>query len=171
MRNGRMDVHLEFKNASKYQAQKLFTHFYLPGDTDADSVSVANDDSTAIAAALATLSPADSDVDMLSEKSSFADSFEPEKEEIQELADQFSRAIPEYEFSMASLQGYLMGYKTRPFDAVEDVAGWVNAIQTLKENKTTREAHNTSTPTPPLTPANVPILLKVPGQDRGVMAA
>jgi chaperone BCS1 len=160
-----MDVHVEFKNASKYQARKSFTHFYLPGEKDADSIPCADFDSIAISSALATLSSGTSDVAMLVETK---EDFKPDRDQIQELADRFSSAIPEYEFSMASLQGYLMLYKTRPLDAVENVANWVDeehAIQTAKKNRVTQDIDKSSAPTPPLTPANARILLTVPGQD------
>lgn len=41
------------------------------------------------------------------------------------LAVRFGRAIPDGEFSMASLQGYLMAYKIRPLEAVRDIHGWI----------------------------------------------
>ncbi|KAF8230294.1 P-loop containing nucleoside triphosphate hydrolase protein [Tricholoma matsutake] len=160
VRPGRMDVHLEFKNASKYQARKLFTHFYLPGEEDTDSISVAPVDSTAVASALTASTSDASDVDMLAEKPSSTDNSEPDKEEIQDLADRFSNAIPEYELSMASLQGYLMLYKMRPSDAVKEVVNWVNkerVIHAVTKNKTSQDTHNTLAPAPPLTPANPPI--------------
>ncbi|TFY80017.1 hypothetical protein EWM64_g3994 [Hericium alpestre] len=47
------------------------------------------------------------------------------KEQIENLAQRFADAIPEREFSMATLQGYLMSYKVRPVQAVEDVARWI----------------------------------------------
>ncbi|KAI1791777.1 P-loop containing nucleoside triphosphate hydrolase protein [Ganoderma leucocontextum] len=42
-----------------------------------------------------------------------------------ELADRFAAAIPHRAFSMATLQGYLMTYKTRPYEAVEDLPAWI----------------------------------------------
>jgi chaperone BCS1 len=47
------------------------------------------------------------------------------KKKIEQLAEQFAARIPERKLSMASLQGYLMSYKTRPFQAVDDVERWV----------------------------------------------
>jgi mitochondrial chaperone BCS1 len=174
IRPGRMDVHLEFKNASKCQARQLFTHFYLPGEANADSASVVDINSTAVASALATLSSDTSDVETLAEKPTSTDNFKPDKEQVRELADQFSDAIPEYELSMASLQGYLMLYKTRPFDAMKDVAKWLNkegAIRSARERKTAQDAPDTSAPKPPLTPVYPPIPLAVPGRDIGVAGA
>jgi chaperone BCS1 len=87
------------------------------------------------------------------------DTFQPDEKAIQELAIQFTRAIPEYEFSMASLQGFLLLYKTRPLEAAQNVAKWVNdarEIQAARENMTT--SSNTK-PTPPLTPASLSVHL------------
>ena len=36
-RPGRMDLHIEFKLASKYQARELFKRFYLPSTTSKDT--------------------------------------------------------------------------------------------------------------------------------------
>uniref|UniRef100_D8QCB9 AAA+ ATPase domain-containing protein n=1 Tax=Schizophyllum commune (strain H4-8 / FGSC 9210) TaxID=578458 RepID=D8QCB9_SCHCM len=95
-RPGRMDVHVEFKLASRYQARELFRHFYAPRHKD--------DCSSKLEAAVADA-----------------------------LAARFAEAIPEREFSMASLQGYLMGYKVRPQDAVENVECWVAAQRAKKQ--------------------------------------
>ena len=46
-------------------------------------------------------------------------------ERVHALAAQFAEAIPERELSMASLQGFLMTHKTRPFGAVEEIGAWV----------------------------------------------
>ena len=47
------------------------------------------------------------------------------KRQIERLATQFADTLPDREFSMASLQGYLMSYKIRPMEAVDDIARWV----------------------------------------------
>ena len=60
------------------------------------------------------------------------------KEEVLELADRFADAIAEREFSMASLQGYLMAYKVRPVNAVDDAAAWVEEERSKKAKKTTK---------------------------------
>ena len=54
-------------------------------------------------------------------------------DEVGKLADAFAAAIPERALSMATLQGYLMTYKTRPYDAVDDIPGWVE--RKLREKK------------------------------------
>lgn len=47
------------------------------------------------------------------------------RQRVDELSHQFADAIPERELSMASLQGYLMTHKVRPFEAVKDAEAWV----------------------------------------------
>jgi chaperone BCS1 len=46
-------------------------------------------------------------------------------EQCAQLAKQFAAAVPERGLSMASLQGFLMTHKVRPFEAVTEVAAWV----------------------------------------------
>ena len=43
------------------------------------------------------------------------------REALNELAEQFAAAMPDAEFSMAQLQGLLMGFKSRPIEAVAEV--------------------------------------------------
>ncbi|EPQ56274.1 P-loop containing nucleoside triphosphate hydrolase protein [Gloeophyllum trabeum ATCC 11539] len=97
-RPGRMDKHIEFRFASRYQARELFLAFYEP----------------------------------------------PRKRErvgkgqrLDELAEQFAAAMPERECSMATLQGYLMQYKTSPRDAALNAAAWV---EEQREEQKRREA-------------------------------
>jgi len=147
-RPGRMDIHIEFKLASKFQAGQLYRCFYLAEDdktaphvrgnagkegSDLDSESSSEVDVDLI----------DLDTNGVQESKTAASTLEAKvavsghfhradlavsrisQGRILKLADQFEDAIPEREFSMASLQGYLMGYKTRPINAVRDVASWI----------------------------------------------
>lgn len=136
-RPGRMDLHVEFRNASKYQAHELFSRFYLPNETstldddDEKSFESASDNSG--------LQPAQSEVSMEMEKLSPISDLpitgithmgrapKLSRSQIAKLAESFADGIPERECSMASLQGYLMGYKIRPVEAVDEVAAWVES--------------------------------------------
>lgn len=162
-RPGRMDLHIEFTDASKYQAKELFTRFYLPGDKslgeedvgEKDSVTDSGYDSsseksasdpptpiTAVSSALETLPTS-----LLPDSSFVLGAMHkgqvPKllRSQAEALATQFADAVPEKEFSMASLQGYLMTYKTRPFEAVNDASEWVmkQRISKEKEEKEARE--------------------------------
>jgi mitochondrial chaperone BCS1 len=50
-----------------------------------------------------------------------------------ELANIFGQAIPDDEFSVAALQGYLLRNKTRPEAAAMEAAGWVIAEREMRE--------------------------------------
>jgi chaperone BCS1 len=135
-RPGRMDLHIEFKLASKYQADELFKCFYLPSDDFSSTPSDAVDDEKAETESVdsgyaeklseppsTTLSAMDAPACLGSTHSARVPVLT--RGQVTHLAKKFADAIPEREFSMASLQGYLMGYKTRPFDAVKEASSWV----------------------------------------------
>ncbi|KAJ3720308.1 P-loop containing nucleoside triphosphate hydrolase protein [Lentinula raphanica] len=138
-RPGRMDVHIEFKLASKYQARELFYRFFHPGDV----VTGIDDDES------------DSDESDGSSDSGYSSRDKPEKVQLIEietptvhdkdkltngklrsLANEFADAIPEHEFSMAALQGYLMMHKTAPLQAIEQVGIW---SQKEKEDRAAKD--------------------------------
>lgn len=56
-----------------------------------------------------------------------------------ELADTFARKIPEHEFSVAELQGYLLDWKMKPLDAVEKVDEWIESERRLRLEREARE--------------------------------
>ncbi|KAI8391647.1 P-loop containing nucleoside triphosphate hydrolase protein [Radiomyces spectabilis] len=53
--------------------------------------------------------------------------FYPSIADISSLAKAFASKVPEGEFSMAHLQGFLMGHKGHPQTAVEQITSWVEA--------------------------------------------
>ncbi|KAF7324730.1 Mitochondrial chaperone BCS1 [Mycena kentingensis (nom. inval.)] len=133
-RPGRLDLHLEFKLASRVQAKKLFCRFYLPtydpdalvdegeDDPDTDSGDDSGYNSTdeggvaaaeKVAAAVAVAGKGRPGAPQLTRKQIIA------------LAERFSRAVPERELSMAALQGYLMTCKVRPVEAAVNVGTWI----------------------------------------------
>ncbi|KXN84242.1 putative mitochondrial chaperone BCS1-B [Leucoagaricus sp. SymC.cos] len=113
-RPGRMDLHIEFKLASKYQARELYRCFFLPdsellAEAEARSKSPSRDGSEA-----------DTNKAERTEKVSLLEVEETASntsETSTAVASTLPDALPEREFSMASLQGYLMTYKTRPMEA------------------------------------------------------
>ena len=164
-RPGRMDLHVEFKLASKYQAEELFKCFYLPSEVEASKDEADADESSG-----EDQTSEDPDDDCSYSEQSNSPSDDNEKQalipsvpkttttiadpslsttsspsfttpyagadhrlrapklshtQIMALATQFSDAIPERLCSMASLQGYLMMYKTRPEAAATDAKAWV----------------------------------------------
>ncbi|KAJ7602823.1 P-loop containing nucleoside triphosphate hydrolase protein [Roridomyces roridus] len=52
--------------------------------------------------------------------------------QLEELASEFAKSVPEGEFSTAELQGFLQGYKTRPVDAAGGVGEWIEGVKTEK---------------------------------------
>ncbi|OBZ73947.1 putative mitochondrial chaperone BCS1-B [Grifola frondosa] len=113
-RPGRMDVWVNFKHATKWQAEGIFKCFFP------DNLAVPKRKRAAHA------------IPLLSE------------EEISQLAKRFADAIPEDELSVASLQGYLLKNKTRPRECVDEVAEWIiqerEMRAKLKKEKEEREA-------------------------------
>ncbi|KAF8966254.1 P-loop containing nucleoside triphosphate hydrolase protein [Flammula alnicola] len=137
-RPGRMDIHIEFKLASKYQAQELYRCFYLPDSeldaADKDTEKKVDDSGYSSTDEKEEVSSSASDVGSItavSEPVNFNGSSHRarapklSRHKVASLAAQFSAAIPEREFSMAALQGYLMAYKVRPYDAVKEAPAWV----------------------------------------------
>lgn len=137
-RPGRMDVWINFTNASKWQAKGIFKCFF-PYKPKPVEPSVNEDGETkepssgydAVGSAGRKTSPTHN-IPSLSE------------EELDELAERFSQAIPEDEFSVASLQGYLLRNKTRPRECVDEVNDWITKEREtrakLKKEKEEKEA-------------------------------
>jgi chaperone BCS1 len=149
-RPGRMDLHVEFRLASRYQARELYKRFYLPDSPDevaedGEERGASSDDSGYVTPTKgerfgAAPSVAPESVAGLKEPppkyNGTAHSVRApklSKKKIEELAEQFSARIPERELSMASLQGYLMSYKIRPLQAVDDVERWVKDTQEAQD--------------------------------------
>ncbi|KAI0694286.1 hypothetical protein BC835DRAFT_1415431 [Cytidiella melzeri] len=196
-RPGRMDVWVEFKNASKWQAELLFRNFF-PSTDEADMVeaegelegielptppspsveSTSSPVSSSFSSMFSSLalggrSRTESNVSLSSfsnsptpsvagsstpaklPKASLADalknqayrppSVEDEIEEfmhsapaldnktLSKLAKEFADSIPDDEFSVASLQGYLLKNKSRPEDASKKAAAWVVSEREMRE--------------------------------------
>ena len=188
-RPGRMDVWVEFKHASKWQAEALFRNFFpsteedepteaelasivLPSpssvpltpsdlasnpDSDAmftvgSSTLLSSASSTSISS-MATrescvISRTTSEVGTPSTSSApkyLPPAVEDELSEFQHsappidaamlsrLARQFADSIPEDEFSVAALQGYLLKNKSRPECAASAAAAWVVSERELRE--------------------------------------
>ncbi|KAK7046024.1 hypothetical protein VNI00_007019 [Paramarasmius palmivorus] len=56
-----------------------------------------------------------------------------DKETLGRLANKFAESIPEEEFSVAALQGYLLKNKSRPDAAADEAAAWVQSEREMKE--------------------------------------
>lgn len=145
-RPGRMDEHVEFKLSSRVQAESLYQCFYMPDDEscmeEIDEKGCAPEH-----AGLTERTPLlpsaprcqDHDIAMPSLEPAYRKSPSQRhalpRSEVLALAAQFAEAIPERELSMASLQGYLMMYKSRPREAVDDVHQWVDKERAAKKER------------------------------------
>lgn len=135
-RPGRMDVHVEFKLASQYQAAGLFKRFYMPDDTTATRVEDVPDDGESDRDSGYFTPPKEKLVDVeLPEGEKLLPSHQRglDLAELVLLSEKFKGYIPDRELSMASLQGYLMMHKGRPYDAIECVEAWVQEERAKKE--------------------------------------
>jgi mitochondrial chaperone BCS1 len=137
IRPGRMDLHVEFRLTSRYQAKILYKHFYAPDPPKKASEGGEEDGTLMVPGSVVPTKEDSGSALTLSNDDGYneapkydgiahsARAPELSKEELERLASEFSSRIPERELSMASLQEYLMTYKVRPFQAVDDVEQWV----------------------------------------------
>ncbi|KAJ7066519.1 P-loop containing nucleoside triphosphate hydrolase protein [Mycena amicta] len=124
-RPGRMDIHVEFRLSSKYQARRLFNQFYLPID-EAEAAKKKEEEEAA---------KEKEEEKTAEEDDSGYNSAAESADQIAALAERFAEAIPEREISMAALQGYLMTYKIRPHEAVRAAKEWVVSERAAKTKR------------------------------------
>ena len=156
-RPGRMDVWVEFRNASKHQAEGLFRNFFpaheddieittesVPVDSNGSPSLSRTDSMTSSASSSASTSTGTStpsskgalishEVAPTLEHASPLDAERLTPARLSELAKLFADSIPEEEFSVAALQGYLLKNKSRPEAAAHDAGKWVIAERELRE--------------------------------------
>ena len=154
-RPGRMDVHVEFRLASRYQVGELFKRFYLPTPRATSRRSLSEDILTPgdggrnpKASDSGYNTPADSETEKLVDVELPSDvrdqslaaiarrrkrGVNVSPEELDVLVEGFRESIPGREFSMAALQGYLLLHKDQPHRAVECVGKWVEEEITKRE--------------------------------------
>ena len=161
-RPGRMDVHVEFKLATQYQIGELFKRFYLPTPRTSTAQRPSSKD-------IATSKPEDGDHKVPDSGYNTPSEAETEKlvdvelpleardqslaavarqrkrdviitpEELEVLVERFRELVPEGEFSMAALQGYLLMHKDQPHRAVECARRWVEGEMTKREARKSSE--------------------------------
>lgn len=156
-RPGRMDLHVEFRLASRYQARELYRHFYLPRTSEAEGAAMdekedegdeVQSDSGYVTPTKEEPSPTPTALESVvrdappnySGTTHSTCSPNLSRKRIEQLAEQFASHIPEREFSMASLQGYLMSYKTRASQAVDDVEPWIKDTREARDRRTETRA-------------------------------
>ena len=125
-RPGRMDVWINFKNATKWQAEEIFRNFFPCKPSDIPTLPTSRGET----AGPKERSRRRPNAQVLNE------------DELADLAKRFADAVPEDEMSVslerglrfcawadklvqvAALQGYLLKNKSRPKEAVDEVAQW-----------------------------------------------
>ncbi|GJJ07005.1 hypothetical protein Clacol_001203 [Clathrus columnatus] len=127
-RPGRMDVHIKFKNATKWQAKELFRSFFEPRPIRSKDKNENNNHTEK------TLDKTNTSI-----RTPIGFSPAPEPVSLDKLSDQFAESIPVDVFSVASLQGYLMLYKERPHSALKDIEKWVQENEYEKESNREEE--------------------------------
>ncbi|KAJ7610380.1 P-loop containing nucleoside triphosphate hydrolase protein [Roridomyces roridus] len=114
LRPGRVDRKIEYGLATSNQARALFVRFF-PEERFPGVLSASDDEDATKAKAT------------------------PEQRSLASLAEQFAQAIPDGEFSTADLQGYLLGFKTQPVEAVAGVKAWVEREREERRAREVRE--------------------------------
>jgi mitochondrial chaperone BCS1 len=118
VRPGRIDYKIEYKLATSDQARMLFERFF-PSDRFASTVQT-----TTSAAASTSTKRIRSAVLTRS---------------LSELGAAFASTLPENEFSMAELQGYLLTCKWNPEHAVDGLNQWVDIQRVERLERSKRE--------------------------------
>jgi mitochondrial chaperone BCS1 len=158
-RPGRMDMHINFGLASKYQAEKLFCKFYVPSGSEIEEQDEDDEDDTnTLVEEEITITPgpvqasASASTSCGESSTSLAGSLKTKlsRRKIGALAKQFGDAVPQGEFSVAALQGHLMNYKTDPMQALLSVGAWITE-EIRKRDRSTKE-YIASPETPLLAP-------------------
>jgi chaperone BCS1 len=130
-------VWIEFRNASKWQSECLFRNFFPSADSD---VVISPEEACAVEATFADSRPRTPTEANVPNDTRFAPPpleleyqtpLSPKR--LAELAKEFAEAIPEDEFSIAALQGWLLKNKTRPEVAANGAAEWVKNERDMKE--------------------------------------
>lgn len=176
-RPGRMDVWIEFKNASKWQAEALFRNFFPSAEDELIEADLEGIDFPSTPAPQSPV-PSSTSSTLWSRSPSFSSSSvslasspkTPPREcvasqegwdtksqayqapaveehiaacqatpkpltaaQLSLLAKEFADAIPDDEFSVAALQGYLLRNKSNPEGAASGTAAWVTSERELRD--------------------------------------
>ncbi|KAG8920062.1 hypothetical protein FRC02_001183 [Tulasnella sp. 418] len=130
MRPGRIDLRIEYKLTNREQITRLFKRFYSH-----ELMNKARHQSADGVHTPKSILPTEtSNLIRTSDDSTFVAQL-PSPETIAELAESFGAKIPEGQFSVAQLQGFLLSKKKNPFEAVETIEAWVQQQRKEIEKK------------------------------------
>ncbi|KAG8819120.1 hypothetical protein FRC17_010602 [Serendipita sp. 399] len=177
IRAGRLDVHIEFTDATKQQAKQLFKRFFRVSEGEEISTSGKPEHSEHEKHSVSSTHRSGSGQQPHSRYCLPV----PEKltrAERDELATRFANAIPEREFPMSSIQGLLLKHKNRPSRVLEEVEAWIEkeraakrererALKAVEEKKQQQQvAHHQSAAAPAgLLPSPVSVMASLDGQE------
>jgi mitochondrial chaperone BCS1 len=143
-RPGRMDVWINFKHATQWQAEGIFKRFFpcKPKIVSGNDTPMGSEASAATTNPGATLSEG-VNAGIKKKRTSVHAAPVLEEDELAALAKRFAEQIPENEVSVAGLQGFLLKNKSRPRECVDEVAAWVveesERREKLKKEKAEKE--------------------------------
>ncbi|KZT51838.1 P-loop containing nucleoside triphosphate hydrolase protein [Calocera cornea HHB12733] len=134
-RPGRMDVWIEFRNATKWQMESLFMNFFPSAPKEAVDALEREEEALEKESRMASASSSSASISTGSTAGKSSRSGTPVMSEpaLRSLAKKFADSIPADEFSVAALQGYLLKHKTSAIKAVEEAAAWVVSERVLRE--------------------------------------
>ncbi|KAI1262191.1 P-loop containing nucleoside triphosphate hydrolase protein [Xylariaceae sp. FL1019] len=137
IRPGRVDLQVEFTNATQEQAKELFIRMY-EGDQGRPQHQKFKEDSQVTNGSISVQSPGTNGHALSPETSSALKSGELDIsiDELPEIAKEFGQKIPEGAFSPAEIQGYLLKRKKHPRRALAETDKWVAALAQQKASKT-----------------------------------
>lgn len=114
-----MDVHVEFTFASKSQAEELFKRFFHASDKP--ELEIVEKKPVPKVEVPSKYPPVKSPLLSLDERDS--------------LAREFAEAMPDREFAMASIQGLLMNFKSRPAEVIGEIPSWVEKERAARKER------------------------------------
>ncbi|KAK7996283.1 hypothetical protein PG991_015750 [Apiospora marii] len=143
IRPGRVDLQVGFTNATREQARELFIRMYEADQGRRQQAAVSNG-----AAKPNGTATVPNGKDPVEDKRGADHAVAPETqsamnsgdmdisvEELPDFAEKFAAKIPEFKFSPAEIQGYLLKRKKHPLKAVEETDKWVEAMVQQKASK------------------------------------
>lgn len=138
VRPGRVDVQVGFANASSYQIEELFQRMYeVPQRSVAKQKKLANGHANGHAkqpsATNGSIKPTVKGA--LAGQEAKVYELDVPLDQMNTVAAEFASRIPEFTFSPAEIQGFLLKRKKSPRKALEDVDAWVEALVKQKESK------------------------------------
>lgn len=126
IRPGRIDVKIEFKNASLNQLQEIFFRMYRDESPKSEVPTDIN-----VTSEIADASQSSVDSKLVQEKNPTTSSSITD-DVLQTMAEEFSTSIPALEVSVAEVQNYLLGHVDEPQRAIDEASQWIRELQEEK---------------------------------------